>query len=117
LANPAAIAISARDSLRTFISCLAVLIRSRSAADQRSFCVKIDIVDLDWPRNIFQVLTAKLSAREIDLALNEVQHLARNADPTASGNAFEASSNVHTVTEHVAIVFDHITDVDSDPEF
>src|SRR6516162_2448162 len=84
---------------------------------QRSFVVKIDTVDLDRPCNVLQVLTAEFAARDIDLAFNEVQHMARNADAAAGGDALEPGGDVDTVAEYVAIIFDHVADVDAHPQF
>src|SRR5271154_112786 len=55
---------------------------------QRSFAVKIDTIDLDRPRNVPQVLTAEFAARDFDLAFNEVQHVARNANAATGRDAF-----------------------------
>jgi hypothetical protein len=84
---------------------------------QRCTIVQIKAVNLYWPSDVLQVLSAEFTAREMNLPLDEVQDLARNADTAADSNTLKARSDIHTVTEHVAAVLDHVTYVDPHPEF
>ena len=78
--------------------------------------MKIDTENLDWPRNVLQILTAEFAARDNDLTFNEIEHLARNADAAAGGDTFEPGGYIDTVAKHVAIIVDDVPDVDAHPE-
>src|ERR1700730_1984617 len=45
---------------------------------QRSFAVNIDVVDFDRPRDVLEVLTAKFTTREFNLAFEEIEHVTRD---------------------------------------
>ena len=59
------------------------------------------------------------SSRKVrsSLPLDLIQHLARNADAAAIGDAFEPGRDIDPVAENVGAVCDDFAEIDADAEF
>jgi hypothetical protein len=83
---------------------------------RRSCRVEFHGKDLNWFRNILEVLSAQFAKRQIQLALNLIHDLARNADAAAVGNAFQPRRKVDTISEDVVAITNDVSDVDTHPK-
>src|SRR5215467_331016 len=64
--------------------------------------IEMDRVNLHRLDYVLEVLSAEFAIAQIKLALDLIEHLARNADAAPIGDAFEPSRDINPVAEDVS---------------
>ena len=67
--------------------------------------------------DVLEVLPAEFAIGNIELALDLIKHLARNADAAAISDAFEPSRDVNPVAEDVRAFGDDVAKIDANAKF
>src|SRR6202041_2444947 len=67
--------------------------------------------------NVLEILSAEFTKGYIELALDLIQHLARDADSAAIGNTFEPSRDVNPVREDVRAFANDVAKIDANAKF
>src|SRR4029077_20321104 len=87
---------------------------------QRSLCPgrlgQRNAVDPYRPRDVFDLLLAHVLEGIGQLVANLVPHNPTDADPAGLGDCFQARRYVHTVSEDVVFLNDHVAEIDAYPK-
>src|SRR6516162_3061429 len=67
--------------------------------------------------DVFQVLLTHILERKVKLTRCVLLHTGRNADAARIGQCFQASGNVHSITENVTVFDDNIANIDAYSKF
>ena len=80
--------------------------------------LEIDCVDFDRLGDVLEILPAEFAIGQIKLALDLIQHLARNADATAIGDTLQSRGDIDAIAHEIAVALLHdITEVNTNAEF
>src|ERR1700758_4859484 len=107
------------DTVRCFaIAYLLLEVRSgEEAGARRCLGIELDRVNLHRLGDVLEILSAELAIGYIKLALDLIEHLARNADAAAIGDVFEPSRDIHSVAEDVGAFRDDVAEIDTNAKF
>src|SRR5580658_1464268 len=84
---------------------------------RRCYAIEPDGVNLHGLGNVLEVLPPEFAKGQIKPAADMIQHLARNADAAAIGDAFEPGRDIDPVAENVGAVRDDFAEIDTNAEF
>ena len=73
-------------------------------------------IDIDRPRDVFQVPRPECIEHYVQRAIDLLEHLTRDADAARLGDALEPGSDVDPVAIDPRSVVDQIAQIDADPE-
>src|SRR5215475_2626314 len=76
----------------------------------------IDPVHPDRARDILDTLLSQIDERQRQPVTDMVAHSARNADPTRLRQCLEPCRDVNAVAVNIAVLRDHVAEVDADPK-
>jgi hypothetical protein len=79
--------------------------------------VEMDRENLHRLGDVLEILPAEFAIGHIKLALDLIEHLARNADAAAISKAFEPSCDIDSVAEDVGALRDDVAEIYADAEF
>src|ERR1700751_5197902 len=74
-------------------------------------------INPDGTGDIFDDLLAYILEWVGQLVADVIPHRSRDADPAGLSKGFQACCDVHTVSEDVVFLHDHIPDIDTDTEY
>ena len=97
-----------------------LLLEPRVGEEQRPWrCrgIELDRVSLHRLGDVLEILSAEFTKGYIELALDLIQHLARDADSAAIGNTFEPSRDVNPVPEDVRAFANDVAKIDANAKF
>ena len=70
----------------------------------------------DWSLNVLEVLLASVIKCNVEFIADLSVGIVGNADAARFRNGLKACRYIDPVTEYVPVIFDNITDIDTDPE-
>jgi hypothetical protein len=91
--------------------------RGEEPGARRCSGIEMDRENLHRLRDVLEVLSAEFAIGHIKLALDLIEHLARNADAAAIGKAFEPSRDIDSVAEDVGALRNDVAEIYADAEF
>src|SRR5262245_66457311 len=77
----------------------------------------MDRVTLHGLCDVLEVLSAELAIGYVKLALDLIEHLARNADAATIGDALQPSRDIDPIAEDIGPFGDDVAKIDADAEF
>src|SRR5580698_8261274 len=79
--------------------------------------IETNRINLHRLGDVLEILSTEFAIVQIELALDLIEHLARNADATAIGNALQTRCDIDAVAHQIPVaLLDNIAEVDTDAE-
>src|SRR6476620_2436847 len=91
--------------------------RGEEPGARRCSGIEMDRENLHRLGDVLEVLSAELAIGYVKLALDLIEHLARNADAATIGDALEPSRDIDPIAEDIGPFGDDVAKIDADAKF